>query len=318
MRFKKVIFGFLFGLFGTACQPDSHLSDWMRDNGKIKVLSTTAQIGDLVSQVGGERVDSLVLIQGNLDPHSYEIVKGDAEKLGKADLIFYNGLGLEHGASLSSLLRNSPKAIPIGEKIRLSHSDQMIWREGVVDPHIWMDISLWKEGIDPIVSVLSQLDPEGALLYQEQGKKLSVKMDEMHRDIQALLRTVPSEKRYLVTSHDAFQYFARSYLAEPREENWAERVNAPEGLAPEGQLKARELQKIIDVLKKRRIAVLFPESNVSRDSIQKIATAGKEFGLNVQICSEPLYGDAMNHLTYLEMMHENANTIAKYLLCNQP
>jgi manganese/zinc/iron transport system substrate-binding protein len=68
---------------------------WTEDNGKIKVLSTTAMINDLVKQIGQDRVDTLTLIQGELDPHSYQLVKGDDEKLGFATLIFYSGLGLE-------------------------------------------------------------------------------------------------------------------------------------------------------------------------------------------------------------------------------
>jgi manganese/zinc/iron transport system substrate-binding protein len=102
-------------------------------------------------------------------------------------------------------------------------------------------------------------------------------------------------------------------LADPGELDWEGRFAAPEGLAPEGQLNPRDIQKIIDFLKAKKISVLFPESNVSRDSIRKIATAGKEMGLHIQICSEPLYGDAMSGLDYLEMMQSNGKTISKYL-----
>ena len=128
-----------------------------------------------------------------------------------------------------------------------------------------------------------------------------------------MLHKVPAEKRYLVTSHDAFQYFTKSYLAEPGEIDWHDRFAAPEGLAPEGQLNPRDIQKIIDYLRVRKISVLFPESNVSRDSIRKIASAGRELGLEIRVCSEPLYGDSMSGLGYLEMMQRNAETIAKHL-----
>ena len=104
-----------------------------------------------------------MLIQGDLDPHSYEMVKGDGEKLSGADLIFYNGLGLEHGASLSAILQGSPNAMAIGEKIKSICPERILMRGGAIDPHIWMDISLWQKGIDPIVEALSGADPEGAL-----------------------------------------------------------------------------------------------------------------------------------------------------------
>lgn len=285
----------------------------MQDSEKLKVLSTTAQIGDLVSAIGKDRVDGWVLIQGDLDPHSYEMVKGDGEKLARADLIFYNGLGLEHGASISAILQSSPKATAIGEKIGSAYPERILMKGKVIDPHIWMDISLWQKGIGPIVDALSQADPEGASYYREQGAALAEQMETAHQEIRALLRDVPSEKRYLVTSHDAFHYFTKSYLADPEEVDWAGRFAAPEGLAPEGQLNPRDIQKIIDFLRAKRISVLFPESNVSRDSIHKIATAGRELGLQIRICSEPLYGDSMSGLAYLDMMRHNAETIAKHL-----
>jgi manganese/zinc/iron transport system substrate-binding protein len=314
LRLKKVILSCLALLVIAACQPSKNkLNEWMEKEGKIKILSTTAQVGDLVAEIGGDRIAGWVLVQGDLNPHSYEIVKGDSEKFTRADWVFYNGLGLEHGASLSALLHNSTKATPLGEKIYAKYPEKILKKGTTLDPHIWMDISLWQKGIDPIVETLSELDPEGAVYYQQRGAILAEKMENAHAEILAKLQQVPSKKRYLVTSHDAFHYFTRGYLADPEEINWAERFAAPEGLAPEGQLNPKDIQKIIDFLRFKEIHVIFPESNVSKDSIRKIATAGKELGLKIEICSEPLYGDAMSGLTYLEMMHRNAETIAKHL-----
>ena len=307
IRLKKVILTLLTPLLMMGCSASQE------NNGRIKILSTTAQIGDLVSAVGGERVESQVLIRGDLDPHSYEIVKGDGERLQRATLVFYNGLGLEHGASLSSWLRASPKAIAVGEKIAEAHPERILKKGKVTDPHIWMDISLWQEGISPIVEALSGADPEGASFYRERGAALGARMEEAHLALRTQLHKIPPEKRYLVTSHDAFHYFTRSYLAEPGETNWEDRFAAPEGLAPEGQLNPRDIQKIIDHLRAKTISVLFPESNVSRDSIRKIATAGRELGLEIRVCSEPLYGDAMSGLSYFEMMKHNGDTIERYL-----
>ena len=105
----------------------------------------------------------------------------------------------------------------------------------------------------------------------------------------------------------------RGYLSEPGEAEWASRFAAPEGLAPDGQLNPYDIQKILDFLKEKQITVVFPESNVSRDSIRKIASAGKEMGLEVRVCSEPLYGDSTSGLSYLEMMRKNGEVIARHL-----
>lgn len=312
----SIILGSLAGC-GSRSERSQKLGQWMSYDGKLKVLSTIAQIGDLVEEIGGERVDSWVLIQGDLDPHSYELVKGDDEKFSRADALFYNGLGLEHGASLFASLEKHPQGIALGESIQKRHPQKILHKKHSTDPHIWMDISLWKEAVDPIAEQLSSLDPEGKEIYLKRAALLKDKMDFVHREISAILKKVPSKKRYLVTSHDAFHYFTKSYLSDGFEgEDWTERFAAPEGLAPDGQLNPADISAIITFLREKEISVLFPESNVSRDSIKKIVSAGREMGLEIHICSEVLYGDAMGkkgNLRYLDMMRHNADVISRHL-----
>ena len=277
-----------------------------------KILCTIAQIGDLVKAVGGERVSTQVLVQGELNPHSYELVKGDDEKITQADLIVYQGLGLEHGASVGSMLSAHRNTLAVGEAVRALYPEKILWKGPVPDPHLWMDVSLWKEAVDPITERLIALDPEGEQQYLTRAERLKEQMRLTDLEVEALLYKIPEEKRYLVTSHDAFHYFARRYLAKAGELDWAKRFAAPEGLAPDGQLNPLDLQKIVDHLANYRIQVLFPESNVSKDSIRKIAAAGKELGLSVRICKEALYGDALRG-NYLDAMKHNAMTIARHL-----
>jgi manganese/zinc/iron transport system substrate-binding protein len=294
---------------------------WMAANDKVKVLSTIAMIDDLIKEIGGEHVDSFVLIQGDIDPHSYQLVKGDDEKLAYADLIFYNGLGLEHGPSLKNYLQYSPKAIGLGNQIQKQAPALILDYNGQVDPHIWMDISLWSKTVPFIVDALVQKDPAHAEIYQKNGDRFLKAMQQAHEDIQTIMRRVPAHKRFLVTSHDAFNYFARAYLAEEGEENqasWQKRFAAPEGLAPESQLSATDILLIIEHLHRYNIQVLFPETNVSKDSIRKIMQAGQEKGLTLTIATHALYADAMGHPgsegdTYLKMIRYNAKVIASYL-----
>ena len=92
------IISLLLSLLVVGCSSSpkkGELREWMEPSGKLKVLATTAFVQDLVQKVGGDHIDTLTLIKGDLDPHSYQLVKGDDEKLGFANLIFYNGLGLE-------------------------------------------------------------------------------------------------------------------------------------------------------------------------------------------------------------------------------
>lgn len=294
------------------------------NNGKIKVLSTIAMIGDLVRQIGGDQVDSLTLVRGDLDPHSYQLVKGDDEKLAYADIIFYNGLGLEHGPSLQHYLETNKKAVGVGNLVMEEHPELILRVEGQLDPHIWMDVSLWMKTIPFIVEALSAKDPSHADKYRLNGEKLMQELQEIHHEIQKKLNQFPPQKRYLVTSHDAFNYFTRAYLAtdqERQEGTWKVRFAAPEGLAPESQLSAANIQQIIDYLARYQVHVIFPESNVSKDSIKKIVSSGKEKGLDITIAPCCLYSDAMGEPgsdgdTYQKMIQHNAEWIVKYLKVN--
>lgn len=305
----------------TSSTPTNRQHSAAEPNVKIKVLSSIAMIDDLVKQIGGKYVDTQMLVKGELDPHSYQLVKGDDEKLAGADLIFSNGLGLEHGASLQRYLHNNPKAIALGNKIHSQYPHLILQCNGQLDPHIWMDISLWRETIPYIVEALSTRDPTHAEQYQANGIALSAHMKTVHEEILNTLLLIPENKRYLVTSHDAFNYFTRAYLAtdeEKAQNSWQKRFAAPEGLAPESQLSATDIRLIIKHLNENQIHVLFPESNVSKDSIRKIISAGREQGLRLKIATTCLYGDAMGPRgstgdSYLKMIQHNASTIADYL-----
>lgn len=322
MRNNLIIFFSLFLLIGGFCTSctsggPSTVEIWARENGKVKVLSTTGMIDDIVGRVGGDRIDHIALITGEIDPHSYELVKGDDEKLSLAQIIFFNGLGLEHGASLRYQLEHHPNTLGVGNAVREKYPERILFVGGEIDPHIWMDISLWSLIVDPIADALCRVDPEGEAEYRSNAGLLKTAMQEAHATIYEDLQKVPQQKRYLVTSHDAFNYFTRAYLATPDETTyaaWKARFDAPEGLAPEGQLSAADIQAIIDHLIRYRIQIVFPESNVSRDSLKKVVHACRQKGLEVKIAADPLYGDAMGPAnseadTYLKMIRYDADVL---------
>ncbi len=301
-------------LLFSCSSPSTSLNEWMADTSKLKVLSTTAMIGDIVTKVGQERIQHTVLIQGDIDPHSYELVKGDDEKLSLAKVIFYNGLGLEHGASLRYRLQKHPKAISVGDWIRKTHPEEILTKDAQIDPHIWMDVSLWALIVEPIVAALSEADPEGAAFYEANGKQVKEALEQAHQNLLASFDSLPATQKYLVTSHDAFNYFAHRYLNV--DHDWQTRVRAPEGLAPDGQLSCHDIQKIIDYVCLHHVKVVFPESNVSRDSLKKIVSACREKGVRVQISNQTLYADTLGHPggdadTYLKMMQHNAKILTE-------
>ena len=309
-----VVFALCFSAWGCTSSTSKHKSSWYDDNRKVKVLSTISMIDDIVAQVGRERIDHMALISGEIDPHSYELVKGDDEKISTAHLIFYNGLQLEHGASLCCKIKNHPKAVGVADEVKALYPEIILNVDGVDDPHLWMDISSWMHIVDPIVKALSEVDPDGKSFYEQNGSSVKAYMMEVHQRIYSQLQSVDQSKRFLVTSHDAFGYFARSYLSEPFEVldgSWSKRFAAPEGLAPDGQLSSSDIQKILDHLLAHNINVVFAESNVSQDSLKKIIFASKEKKHMVHFSSTVLYGDAMGSFdepvsSYLEMIEKNA------------
>jgi manganese/zinc/iron transport system substrate-binding protein len=285
------------------------ISLWMTDSPKIKVLSTIAMIDDLVKGVGGEYVETLTLIQGEIDPHSYTLVKGDDEKLEHADLIFYNGLGLEHGASLSYRLKEASYAIALGERLP---PESLIKIDGETDPHIWMDVRLFSEVVDPIAEALSEIDPSHKEIYYANADTLKKAMLVADQAFEKSLSSVRTERQYLVTTHDAFHYFVRRYFAQ--DENWMARCKAPEGLAPDGQMSVKDLSKVVDHLISYQVPVVFSESNINSASLQKIVNVCGEKGQLVRLSEASLLGDSMGDKKgYLEMMEHNVSVIQREL-----
>lgn len=286
--------------------------------GKIKILSTIPMIGDLVDKIGGSEVDHVTLIRGNIDPHNYELVKGDVEKIQYADIIFYNGLGLEHGASLCYQIKNHRQAIALGDYLLDNCRDQIIISDGEIDPHVWMDVNLWKNTAELIVKTLSDADSAHAEYFARNGARLLAELQQLDLEMLSLIEEIPETQRFLVTSHDAFSYFARRYFSKAEEADWSKRHAAPEGLAPDGQLSIGHIRDIVTHLSQYGISVIFPESNVNPDSLKKVQEACLEKGIVVSISKDPLYGDAVGEEngdanTYMKMMKKNAEIIHQSL-----
>lgn len=309
---------FLIALIFFGCDKCKRLDSYSEDNGKLKVLTTIAMIGDIVKNIGQEHVDCAVLIRGDLDPHTYELVKGDDEKFARADLIFYNGLGLEHGLTLREQLQGEPKAIGVGNWI-LSKEPALILSVGEnYDPHIWMDISLWARTIDPIVEALCQKDPLHAPLFQKRALNLKQQMHDFDQKTYTKLQGIPPSKRYLVTSHNAFHYFTRRYLATEEEcqnATWKMRSQAPEGVAPDAALSVHDIAAVVDYVDKLDIKVIFAESNINQDALDKIVDVSKQKGHLLRLAEGTLLADAMGSAdSYLNMIAHNVDVICKELM----
>lgn len=313
---SKCLSSFVLALLATVLFSGCNVKEKSAVPSEKFVLSTTAMLDDIVGCIVKDKLDHQVLIQGDMDPHSYELVKGDHEKVFASQILFYNGLGLEHGASIAEAIKKHPHSVNIGEYIYGKNSSVIITTEHQLDPHIWMDMEIWSQGIEKVVDSLIALMPEWADFFREGAKECRQNMLRVNHEIEMLLAEIPEEKRYLVTSHDAFHYFARRYLATEQERQdgtWRNRSAAPEGLAPEGQLSVADIQWIIDYVIDHNIKVLFLESNVSQDPLMKVADSLRKKKYKIEISKKPLYGDAIGNTdesnTYIKMMQSNGKNL---------
>ncbi|MBM7571634.1 metal ABC transporter solute-binding protein, Zn/Mn family [Aquibacillus albus] len=279
------------------------------DSGTIHVVTTIAQIGDVAKNIGGEYVKVESIMGPGVDPHLYNAVQGDIQKMDNADIIFYNGLHLEGqmGEIFEEMEQNKP-TVAVAEKLS---PDQLLAdpeSPDIPDPHVWFDITLWKNTATVIRDSLIELDPDNEEYYIENTNTYLAELDELHEYANDRFEEIPEESRVLVTAHDAFNYFGEAYGFE---------VIGLQGLSTDSDYGVSDIQRIIDVLVERNIKGVFVESSVSERSINAVVEGANEEGHQVSIGGE-LYSDAMGEEgteegTYIGMFRHNVDTIVESL-----
>lgn len=276
----------------------------------VKVCVTTGMVADLVRQVGGGRIMVTQLMGPGVDPHLYKPTAADASAMGKADVIFYSGLMLE--GRMSDLFAKAGRS---GRRIyavtgMLPKDRLLVPAEfaGHYDPHVWLDVSLWAQGVPIIVKALSEADPEGAPAYASAGKDLRSRLEGLHEWCLGLAGELAAERRVLVTSHDAFNYFGRAY---------GFKVIGLQGVSTVSEAGLADMSSLIALIRKRKIKAIFIESSVNPQAIRRVSEEAP-----VKIGGE-LFSDAMGGLgemrggydtgTYEGMIRCNMRTIVDAL-----
>lgn len=276
-----------------------------KTSNKKFILSTTGIIDSLVSEISGGILETKVLIDKEMDPHSYQIRKGDSEKIEQAFVVFANGLSLEHSPALYHKLKKN-HAVFLGDEVLQNKPSLIIRKNGEIDPHIWMDLSIMQNIATSICQHLEEMDPEHKSVYQDNTEKLLMKMQILDQAILFMFSQIPAEKKYLVTSHDAFNYFVKRYF----DNRSIDRLFSMQGLTPEAEVSLWRLKQVVEFVTAKKVQTIFFESNLPKDAAQKLLEVCQSIGLSIEICSDPLYGDTLGDKTYLEMMEHNAHMIA--------
>jgi zinc/manganese transport system substrate-binding protein len=278
---------------------------------KIKVLASFSILGDLVREVGGERVEVSTLVGPNADMHGFQPTPAHARAVAAAQLVVINGLGFEgwadrlvksanyKGARL--VASKGVKALSAetdghGHNHKHKHSDRY-------DPHAWQEIANVKIYVANIRDALIGVDPAGKATYERNAAGYLLKLDALETEIRQLFAGLSEKERRVITSHDAFHYFGDAYGIE---------FLAAQAAGGDTQPSARDVALLIQQIRKQGVKAVFVENISDPRIVQQIA---KETGAKI---GGTLYSDALSEAngpaaTYLDMMRHNAKTIAAAL-----
>jgi manganese/zinc/iron transport system substrate-binding protein len=277
---------------------------------KLRVTTTVGMLTDIIKNVGGDRVEVTGLMGPGVDPHLYKPSTGDVFKLDRADIIFYVGLHLEGRMAelFEKMVEAGKPTFAVSEEIDRSRLRKVAEFEGSYDPHIWFDVTLWKEAVRKVAKELSNLDPESRASYERNAEAYLAQLDELDAYVAARIAEIPEPSRVLITAHDAFGYFGGRYGVE---------VRGLQGTSTATEAGARNVQELARLIVERKIKAIFVESSVPRATIEAVQAAVQARGWNVEIGGE-LFSDAMGDEgtpegTYIGMVRHNVDTIVQAL-----
>ena len=274
-------------------------------NGKIKVVATTTQLGDIVTQVGGSEADVTQLLHPNSDPHEYEPRPSDVRNTAGAKVVFESGDNLDRWmGEIVKQAGGSPKVVDVGASAPTRLPGETSGAEASkYDPHWRHDPRNVEAAIPAIRDALIEANPDGKAAYTRNATAYLAKVRALDAGIRRCFASVPVAQRKLVTDHDAFGYFARRYGIEV--------VGAViPAQTTQAQPSAGELAELADTVKRERVKAVFPESSVNPKLARAIA---QQTGASAQYT---LYGDTLGPRnsdgpTYLTSELHNADAMVR-------
>lgn len=292
---SSVMFGF--GLFGCAGTQNAD------ESGKPKVVATSTILQDWTAEVAGDEVELVSILQPGADPHVYEPVPADNLKIETADLIFYNGYNLEPGLIKLITATTKAKTFAVGEVITPLDYDYQGRREP--DPHVWGDAENAIKMVNAIRDQLIELSPENKEEFTNNAAEFTKELAALDQWIAEQVQTIPTQQRQLVTTHDAFQYYARAYgLAV---------AGTLIGMSTEEQPSAQTVKRLSDDIQKAKVPAIFAETTINPALIKTVAAEAK-----VKLAEQELYSDSIGAPgseadTYIKMLKVNTRTIVEAL-----
>ncbi len=286
----------------TACNPSGSSDD---SSGKPKIVATTSIVADIAQNLCGEFADVSSLMGPGVDPHLYKASHGDVEALSNADVVLYNGLHLEGKMSeILEKLKANKTVIAVSDGIPMDQIRTINKSANVHDPHVWFDIELWTEGVKHVRSMLIKKYPEHKDLINTSASNYIHNMDSIHAVCLEKVAELPVEKRILITSHDAFEYFGRSF-------NF--KVRGLQGISTLSESGLKDVTDMVNFIIDNDIKAVFVENSVPQKALRSVIDGCTSKGHTVIVGGE-LFSDALGanrtpEGTYLGMIQYNVETV---------
>ena len=272
----------------------------MQANAKFKVVTTFTVIQDIAQNVAGNAAIVESITKPGAEIHEYEPTPKDIVKAQSADLILWNGLNLERWFERFFQNIKDKPAVVVTDGIQPLSIYEGPYKDAP-NPHAWMSPSNALIYIENIKNALVKYDPQNAAVYEKNAADYAQKIKQLDEPLRAKLAQIPEAQRWLVTSEGAFSYLAKDYNLK---EGYLWPINAEQQGTPQ------QVRKVIDLVRKNNIPVVFSESTISPKPAQQVAKeSGAKYG-------GVLYVDSLSAKkgpvpTYIDLLNVTVSTIVK-------
>jgi zinc/manganese transport system substrate-binding protein len=269
-----------------------------RAQDRVNVVTSFSILGDFVKNVGGERVNVTTLVGPDGDVHVYTPAPADAKKIADAKLLVINGLGLE--GWLPRLLQASGSKAPI---VTATKDIAPLKLGSDADPHAWQSVANAKIYVANIRNALVAADPADAEVFRAKAENYLSKLDALDREVRAAIAQIPQNRRKVISTHNAFGYFAAHYGID---------FIAPLGVSTESEVSARDIADIVTQIKASGIPAVFLE-NISDDRLMRRISAETGAKVGGTLYSDALTGEKGEAPTYIDMVSHNIKALTSAL-----
>ena len=271
----------------------------LRAQDRVNVVASFSIIGDFIKNVGGDRVSVTTLVGPDSDVHVYAPAPADVKKMADARLLVINGLGLE--GWLPRLLQSSGSRAPI---ITATEGIAPLKSGSGADPHAWQSVVNAKIYVANIRDALEAADPVDARTFRANAQAYLTKLDALDREVRDAVARIPQARRRVISTHDAFGYFAAAYGIE---------FVALLGVSTESDASAHDIAAIITEIKTQKIPAVFLE-NITDDRMIRRISAETGARVGGMLFSDSLTGEKGDAPTYIDMVRHNIKALTSALI----